>query len=178
MVTIVARQCFEYNRDISVCLEVIRPDFSPCAKSNTPKGQKNNKRLQSLAVWPSVFTQTVLVASGQPSVCFHEFKSAKQNRLKCGQLSFMRCMAFKLQSKSLFVTMWVCTGCLCLYIRELGEVCGVEVQPLRQPLHQVRSLVIGEGAGGETHRQLGVTFGGPYPYKTNAAIQPLKRYFF
>lgn len=65
-----------------------------------------------------------------------------------------------------------------MYIRELGEVCGVDVQPLRQPLHQVRALVSGEGAGGETQRQLGVTFGGPYPYKIHAAIQPLKCYFF
>lgn len=32
--------------------------------------------------------------------------------------------------------------------------------------------------GGGTHRQLGVTFGGPYPYKIHAAIQPLKCYFF
>lgn len=69
-VTIVARQCFEYSGDISMCLEVIRPDFSPCEKSNTPKGQKNNKRLQSLAAWHSIFTQTVLAASGQPSVCY------------------------------------------------------------------------------------------------------------
>lgn len=32
MVAIVARQCFEYSGDISTCLEVIRPDFSPCKK--------------------------------------------------------------------------------------------------------------------------------------------------
>lgn len=53
----------------------------------------------------------------------------------------------------------------------------MEVQPLRQPLHQIRALVSGEGAGGETHRQLGVTFGGPHPFNINAAIQPLKCYF-
>lgn len=72
--TIVVRQCFEYNGDISMCLEVIRPEFSACEKSNTPKGQKNNKRLQSLAVWPSIFTQTDLAASRQPSVSFAKLK--------------------------------------------------------------------------------------------------------
>lgn len=70
-----------------------------------------------------------------------------------------------------------------LYIRELGEVSDVEVQPLRQPLHQVRALVTGEGAGERggrnTQRQLGViTCTGPYPYETHAAIQPLKCFFF
>lgn len=48
--TTAEQQCFEYNGDISMCLEVIRADFSPCEKSNIPKGQKNNKRLQSLTV--------------------------------------------------------------------------------------------------------------------------------
>lgn len=44
-----------------------------------------------------------------------------------------------------------------LYIRELSEVSRVDVQPLRQPLHQVRALVIGEGAGwgGGRHAQTG-----------------------
>lgn len=45
-----------------------------------------------------------------------------------------------------------------LYVRELGEVCGVEAQSLGQPLHQVQALVAGEGAGGENHTQQGVTF--------------------
>lgn len=58
--TAVVRQCFEYNGDISRCLEVIRPEFSACEKSNTPKGQKNNKRPQSLALWSSIFTQQTL----------------------------------------------------------------------------------------------------------------------
>lgn len=31
------------------------------------------------------------------------------------------------------------------YVRELSEVGGVEVEPLRQPLHQVQALVVGEG---------------------------------
>lgn len=42
-----------------------------------------------------------------------------------------------------------------LYIRELSEVSCVDVQPLRQPLHQVRALVIGERAGGGGHAQTG-----------------------
>lgn len=53
----------------------------------------------------------------------------------------------------------------------------MEVQLLRQPLHQVRALVSSEGAGGETQRQLAVTFGGPYLYEKHAAIHPLKCYF-
>lgn len=180
-VTIVARHCFEYNGDISMCLEVIRPDFSSCEKSNTPKGQKNNKHLQLLAVWHSIFTQTVFAASGQSSLSFLGLKGTKQKRFKCfkcGQLSCVLCMACKLQGKSLFVTMRVWAGYVCLYVRELSEICGVEIQPLRQSLHQVQALVSGEGAGGETHRQQSITFGGPYPYKIHAAIQPLKCYFF
>lgn len=164
-----------------MCLEVIRPDFSPCEKSNTPKGQKNNKRLQSLAVWHSIFTQTFLAASGQPSLSFPGLKGTKQKRFKCFkcvQLPCVLCMACKLRGKPLFVTIWVCAGWLCLYVRELGEVCGVEVQPLRQSLHQVQALVSGEGAGEETHRQLGVTFGGPFPCRIHVAVQPLKCYFF
>lgn len=46
-------------------------------------------------------------------------------------------------------------GCVSrLYVRELREVCGVEVQPPRQPLHQLRALVgaEGPGRGGETGR--------------------------
>lgn len=35
-----------------------------------------------------------------------------------------------------------------LYVRELREVRGVEVQAPRQPLHQLRALVGGEGPGG------------------------------
>lgn len=69
-------------------------------------------------------------------------------------------------------------GCMRLYIRELGEVCCVEVQPLRQPLHQVRALVSGEGAGGETHRQLGVTFEGPCPYRDTRSYSAVKMLFF
>lgn len=88
--------------------------------------------------------------------------------LNCKYISF----------ESLFVTGWVCTGCFCLHIRELDEICSMEVQPLRQPLHEVIALVSGEGAEGETHRQLGITFGGLYPYKIHAAIQVLKCYFF
>lgn len=45
----------------------------------------------------------------------------------------------------------ICDNVCILYIRELGEVCSVEVQPLRQSFHQVRALVSGEGAGGEIH---------------------------
>lgn len=48
------------------------------------------------------------------------------------------------------------TAGLCEYVRELGEVCGVEVQPPRQPLHQLRALASAEGPGGE--KQAGVTF--------------------
>ena len=54
----------------------------------------------------------------------------------------------------------------------------MEVQPLRQALHQVRALVSGEGAGGETHRQLGVTVRRPYTYEIHVATQPLKCYSF
>lgn len=32
------------------------------------------------------------------------------------------------------------------YVRELSEVGGVDVEPVRQPLHQVQALVAGEGA--------------------------------
>lgn len=32
------------------------------------------------------------------------------------------------------------------YVRELSEVGGVDVEPLRQPLHEVQALVAGEGA--------------------------------
>lgn len=78
-VTIVAKHCFEYNGDISMCLELIRPDFSLCEKSNTPKGQKNNKHLQLLAVWHSIFIQTVFAASGQPSLSFLRLKGTKQS---------------------------------------------------------------------------------------------------
>lgn len=41
------------------------------------------------------------------------------------------------------------------YVRELGEVCSVKVQLLRQMLHEVRALLIGERAEGETHRGAG-----------------------
>lgn len=54
-------------------------------------------------------------------------------------------------------TLYPQVGCVSrLYVRELREVSGVEVQPLRQPLHQLRALVVGEGPGGE--KQAGVTF--------------------
>lgn len=107
---------------------------------------------------------------GRPSL---SSKAQKQNRFKWSkrdQLSFMR--------RRLHVNhyLWQCG--LRLYIRELGEVCGVEVQPLHQALHQVRALVSGEGAGGETHRQPGVTFRRPYPYEIHVATQPLKCYSF
>lgn len=105
------RQCFEYNRDICRCLEVIRPEFSACEKSNTPKGQKNNKRLQSLAVWPSIFTQTDLTASRQPSLCFPKLKGTKQNcfkYFKCGHLSFMLCIACK-------SNWWQCVCCVSVH---------------------------------------------------------------
>lgn len=52
-----------------------------------------------------------------------------------------------------WVGVWVCgwavqvRGRRCApYVRELSEVGGVEVEPLRQPLHQVQALVVGEGA--------------------------------
>lgn len=41
----------------------------------------------------------------------------------------------------------ICDAVCIWYIRELGEVCCMEVQPLRQPFHQVRALVSREGAG-------------------------------
>lgn len=67
-----------------------------------------------------------------------------------------------------------------LYIRELSEVSCVDVQPLRQPLHQVRALVIGEGAGGErhAHRQVGVKFAVPYPTRDACSCSAVKMLFF
>lgn len=58
-----------------------------------------------------------------------------------------------------------------LYVRELREVSGVEVQPLRQPLHQLGGLGGGEGPGGE--KQAGVMD----PNENAAAIHPLKPSF-
>lgn len=43
-----------------------------------------------------------------------------------------------------------------LYVRELREVRGVEVQAPRQPLHQLRALVGGEGPGGGREKEGGV----------------------
>lgn len=65
-----------------------------------------------------------------------------------------------------------------LYIRELSEVSCVDVQPLRQPLHQVRALVIGEGAGGGTHRQVGVKFAVPYLTRDACSYSSVKMLFF
>lgn len=68
-----------------------------------------------------------------------------------------------------------------LYIRELSEVSRVDVQPLRQPLHQVRALVIGEGAGwggGDTHRQVGVRFAVPNPTRDACSYSAVKMQFF
>lgn len=67
-----------------------------------------------------------------------------------------------------------------LYIRELSEVSCVDVQPLRQPLHQVRALVIGEGAGGGETRtdRWASTSRCLTRHEMHAAIQPLKCNFF
>lgn len=55
---------------------------------------------------------------------------------------------------------FMCVGCACApYVRELSEVGGVDVEPVRQPLHQVQALVAGEGAGSgrdTTQKQVGV----------------------
>lgn len=97
--TIVARQCFEYSADISMCLEVIRPDFSPFEKSNTPKGQKNNKRLQSCSLAQQFSHKQSLQRLDNLQSITSSSKSTKQNCCKhfCffkkGQLRFVQRMA-------------------------------------------------------------------------------------
>lgn len=65
-----------------------------------------------------------------------------------------------------------------LYVRELGEIWSVKVQPFGQLLHQVRGPVIGERPGWERHRtQLIVEFEGSQTWITCAEIRLLKHIF-
>lgn len=65
----------------------------------------------------------------------------------------------------------------CVYIRELSEVCCVEVQLLRQPLHQVRALVSSEGAGGETETA-GRHIRSPISIRETCSYSSVKMLFF
>lgn len=63
-------------------VEVIRPDFSPFEKSNTPKGQKNNKRLQSCSLAQQFSHKQSLQCLDNLQSITSSSKSTKQNCCK------------------------------------------------------------------------------------------------
>lgn len=178
-VTILARQCFEYSGDISMCLEVIRPDFSLCEKSNTSKGQKNNKRLQSLAAWHSILTNS-------PSSVWTTFIMFPENS-KAQKNPKNHLNVFKRNNSSL-CKLWL-IHCVC---DSVGEHMGC-VRLLRTRagwgLRRGGSASASAAPSGPSPGQWWGSWGRhtqtagrhhrvPYPHEILAAIQPLKCYFF
>lgn len=157
-------------RWISVCLEVIRPDFSPHEKSNTPKGQK--KRLQSMA---RHFHTNRPCRAWTTFMCL--VKTQNKTVSNPFQLSFMERMACKRQCKWLFLTMWVRLWDVVHTRAGWGLRRGGSASASAAPSGPSPGQWWGSwGRNTQTDRRH--KFGGPYPCKMHAAIQPLKCNFF